>query len=425
MSCKMTKIESKRLGDCYYKVEHPSGLTILMAPMEGFNTAYAMFGTAYGSIDTCIKTAENGEFRKLPEGIAHYLEHKLFESEECSAFERYAKTGANANAFTAFDRTAYLFACSDNFEESIEILLDFVTHPYFTPETVAKEQGIIGQEIRMYDDSADWRVLFNLLGALYHKNPVKIDIAGTVESIAEITADLLYDCYNTFYNLHNMVLTVAGNFDMDSVLKAADKVLEPAKDFYLEHADCGEPDEVVKNYVEQHLPVSVPMFNIGFKGRTGTEAENFRGSILDEIFIEALCDDYTAIYRELYDEGIINATFGSEVFCGRDYISRLISGESRDPEKVYKRLKEEFEHLLEHGIPEDIFTCAQRSVYGHYMRSSERVTGVATTLFNCHFPGVDMYELLDIAANATPESVIERVKSTYCAENSALSVIKP
>ena len=277
----------------------------------------------------------------------------------------------------------------------------------------------------MYDDSADWRVLFNLLGALYHKNPVKIDIAGTVESIAQITADLLYDCYNTFYNLHNMVLVVAGNFDMEAVERAADKVLEPAKEFYLERGNCDEPEEVAEKYVEQHLPVAVPMFNIGFKGKTGTEAENFCGSVLDEIFMEALCDDYTKVYRELYDEGLINATFGSEVFCGRDYISMLISGESREPEKVFERLKKEFEHLLEHGIPEDIFACAQKSVYGHYMRSSERVTGVAQSLFNCHFPGVEMYELIELAANATPESVIERVKSTYCAENSALSVIKP
>ncbi len=421
----MIKIESKRLGDCYYKVEHESGLTILLAPMEGFNTAYAMFGTAYGSIDTCIKTAEDGEFVKLPEGIAHYLEHKLFESDECSAFERYAKTGANANAFTAFDRTSYLFSCSDKFDESIEILLDFVTHPYFTPENVAKEQGIIGQEIRMYDDSPDWRVLFNLLGALYHKNPVKIDIAGTTESIAEITADLLYDCYNTFYNLHNMVLTVAGKFDIDAVLKAADKVLKPAEPFYLERAICDEPESVVTNYTEQHLPVSVPMFSIGFKGKTGTEAENIRGGILDEIFLEALCDDFTSVYRELYDEGVINATFGSEVFSGRDYITLMLSGESRDPERVYARLKEEFEHLLEHGIPEDIFTCAQNCVYGHYMRSSERVTGVAMSLFNCHFSGVNVYELLEIAANATPESVIERIKNTYSTENSAISVIKP
>ena len=425
MNTTVEKIENERLGSCYYKVKHSSGLTMLLAPMEGFTTSYAMFGTAYGSVDTFIKTDEKGEFKKLPEGIAHYLEHKLFESEECSAFDRYAKTGANANAFTSFDRTSYLFTCSQNFKESLEILLDFVTHPYFTAETVAKEQGIIGQEIRMYDDSPDWRVLFNLLGAIYHKNPVKIDIAGTKESIAQITADLLYDCYNTFYNLHNMVLAVAGNFEIDDVLKVADSVLKPAEPFFLERGNCGEPEEVVTNFVEQHLPVSVPMFTVGFKGKTGTEAENYKGSVLDEIFLEALFDDYTDLYRGLYDEGAINATFGSEVFCGRNYITLLVSGESREPEKVYEKVKAGFAEALEHGIPEDVFECAQKSVYGRYLRATERVEGVTTTLFNGYFPGVDMYEMIEAAATATPETVLERIRNTYCAENSALSVIRP
>ncbi len=425
MNTTVERIESKRLGSFYYKIKHSSGLTMLLAPMEGFTTSFAMFGTAYGSVDTFIKTSENESFKKLPEGIAHYLEHKLFESEECSAFDRYAKTGANANAFTAFDRTAYLFSCSQNFKESLEILLDFVTHPYFTAETVAKEQGIIGQEIRMYEDSADWRVLFNLLGALYHKNPVKIDIAGTQESISHITAELLYECYNTFYNLNNMVLTVAGSFDMEDVLKVADSVLEPAEPFFLERGDCGEPEEVVSNFVEQHLPVSAPMFNIGFKGRTGTEAENYRGSVLDEIFLEAIFDDYTDLYRELYDAGYINATFGSEVFSGRDYISLMVSGESREPEKVYEKVRSAFDNILEHGIPRDVFECAQKSVYGRYLRATERVDGIAMNLLNGHFPGVDMYETIEIAASATPEMVLDRIRRTYSSENSALSVIRP
>ncbi len=425
MNTTVEKIENKRLESFYYKVKHSSGLTMLLAPMDGFTTSFAMFGTAYGSVDTFIKTDENEEFKKLPEGIAHYLEHKLFESEECSAFDRYAETGADANAFTAFDRTSYLFSCSQNFEKSLEILLDFVTHPYFTAETVAKEQGIIGQEIRMYDDSADWRVLFNLIGALYHKNPVKIDIAGTQESISHITAELLYDCYNTFYNLHNMVLTVAGSFDIDEVLKTADSVLKPAKPFFLERGDCGEPEEVVSNFTEQHLPVSVPMFNIGFKGKTGTEAENYRGSVLDEMFLEALFDDFTGIYRELYDEGLINATFGSEVFCGRDYICLMVSGESKEPEKVYGKVRAAFKEALEHGIPEDIFDCAQKSVYGRYLRATERVEGTAMNLFNGHFTGVDMYETIETAASATQEAVLERIRNTYSAENSAISVIRP
>lgn len=424
MSCKIEKTESKRFGTLY-RIKHPSGLSILLSPMKGFKSSYALFGTAYGSVDTVIRTSAEGEFFKLPEGTAHYLEHKLFESEECSAFERYAKTGASANAFTAFDRTAYLFSCSDRFSESLEILLDFVTHPYFTAETVAKEQGIIGQEIRMYDDSADWRVLFNLLCALYSQNPVRIDIAGTQESISHITADILYKCYDNFYNLHNMVLAVAGNVDVDEVIAVADKVLKPAEPFFLERGSCDEPEEVVKHYVEQRLPVSVPMFNIGFKGKAGTEKENFVGSVLDEIFIDALFDDYSPFYRRLYDEGVINSTFGSEVFGGRDYISLILSGESRDPERVCKEVRAEFELAFKNGISAGAFECAQKSVYGRYLRSTERAEGVATMLFNGFFPGVEPEELMDIAAAATPDSVMERIRDTYDTKNYALSVIKP
>ncbi|WP_312640611.1 EF-P 5-aminopentanol modification-associated protein YfmH, partial [Hydrogenoanaerobacterium sp.] len=223
-----TVISSERLGENYVKIKHSSGLTMLLCPKPQFSSAYALFGAEIGSIDTTFKTSKDNDFVTVPAGIAHYLEHKLFESEDGDAFERYAKTGASANAYTSFDKTAYLFSCADNFKESIEILLDFVTHPYFTEETVRKEQGIIGQEIKMYDDNPDWRVLFNLLGALYVNNPVRVDIAGTVESIAEIDADLLYRCYNTFYNLNNMVLVVAGNFEIDTVLEAADRILKPA-----------------------------------------------------------------------------------------------------------------------------------------------------------------------------------------------------
>ena len=424
MNCEIEKTESRRFGTLY-RIKHKSGLTILLSPINGFKSSYAVFGTAYGSVDTLIKTSENGDFIKLPEGTAHYLEHKLFESEECSAFERYAKTGASANAYTAFDRTAYLFSCSDKFSESLEILLDFVTHPYFTAETVAKEQGIIGQEIRMYDDSADWRGLFNLLCALYEKNPVRIDIAGTQESISHITAELLYKCYENFYNLHNMVLAVAGNINVDEVIAVADKILKPAKPFFLERGNCNEPEGVVKHYAEQRLPVSMPMFNIGFKGKPGTERENFIGSVLDEIFLDALFDDYTPAYRRLYDEGTINSTFGSEVFGGRDYIALMISGESRDPEKVSGAVLEEFENAVENGISAEAFECAQKSVYGRYLRATERAEGVATMLFNGYFPGVEPEELMDIAAAATPESVMERIRKTYSKENYALSVVKP
>ena len=223
----MTELKSPRTGDSIFVEDHASGLKIMVYPKPGYRSAYAVFGTRYGSVNTRFKA--DGELVSVPDGIAHFLEHKMFESEEGDAFAKYAKTGASANAFTSFDQTCYLFSCTENFEKSFEILLDLVQSPYFTEQTVQKEQGIIGQEIRMYDDSPDWRVMVNLLNALYHNHPVKIDIAGTVESIAEITAEKLYQCYRAYYNLHNMVLCVAGNVDPGEVVKIADRKLKPVE----------------------------------------------------------------------------------------------------------------------------------------------------------------------------------------------------
>ena len=214
----INEIKSDILNEKYYKINHPSGLTVYVLPKENYSSAYAVFGTKYGSIDTRFKRSDSDKWTEVPEGIAHFLEHKLFESEDLDAFERYAKTGASANAYTSFDKTCYLFQCSSNFKENLKILLDFVQNPYFTPQTVQKEQGIIGQEITMYYDVPGWMSTFNLLRCLYKNHPVRIDIAGTVDSIAQITDKLLYDCYNTFYNLHNMALVVVGNVTKDDVL---------------------------------------------------------------------------------------------------------------------------------------------------------------------------------------------------------------
>ena len=191
----IAEIKSELTGDSYYKIKHQSGLDIYVYPKEGYKSSYAIFGTKYGSINTCF-SVDGKEKITVPDGIAHYLEHKLFESEE----------GANANAYTSFEKTCYLFSCTDKLEQSLEILLDFVQSPYFTAQTVAKEQGIIGQEIKMYDDDPNWRVMLNMLEGMYKNHPVRIDIAGTVESIAQITAEKLYEVYNVIYNLKNMAL---------------------------------------------------------------------------------------------------------------------------------------------------------------------------------------------------------------------------
>ena len=220
---------SSILDERYYEIDHPTGLKIFVMPKAHYRSAYAVIGTKYGSIDNRFKRSDAAEYTQVPEGIAHFLEHKLFESEELDAFQRFAATGASANAYTSFDKTCYLFQCSDRFDQSLEILLDFVQHPYFTPQTVEKEQGIIGQEITMYYDVPGWMSTFNLLRCLYKNHPVRIDIAGTVESISHITDKLLYDCYNTFYNLHNMALAVVGNVTPEQVLAVCDRCLTDSR----------------------------------------------------------------------------------------------------------------------------------------------------------------------------------------------------
>ena len=416
-------VTNGRLGESYLRVEHPSGLTMLLYPMQGYSTSYAMFSTKYGSIDTCFKTGEDIEFATVPAGIAHYLEHKMFESEDGDAFERYAKTGASANAFTSFDKTCYLFACSDHFKESIEILLDFVTDPYFTKETVEKEQGIIGQEIRMYDDDPGWRVMFNLLESMYQNNTVKVDIAGTVESIAQIDADLLYRCYNTFYNLNNMVLTVAGNFDPQEVLDAADKILKKAPELHIERKVAEEPAAVARKRFVQHLPVAVPMFYIGFKSPNAGEKQNFCNMIYDEMILDLVTGETTELYRQLYNDGLINSGIVGETMPGRDYLCSMISGESKDPDQVYERICRAFEKAAVEGVDDEAFERVKKSTYGRYLGLFAKPDALASAMTNCYFAGIDMYDLVELVANSSKEELEKRLWEDFSSENSSLSIV--
>lgn len=416
-------IRSEKLREEYVKIDHPSGLTMLLCPMEGYSTSYAMFTTKYGSVDCCFKTNLQPDYFEIPAGTAHYLEHKMFESEEGDAFNRFAKLGASPNAFTSFDKTSYLFACSDNFKETLEILLDMVSTPYFTPETVAKEQGIIGQEIGMYDDSPDWRVMFNLLESLYVNHPVKLDIAGTVETIAEITDKTLYRVYDTFYHLSNMVLTVAGNFKVEEVLEVADRVLKKGENIEISRKVPEEPAEIAKKYVEQQLPVATPLFCIGFKGKDMGNRKNFENMILDEMIIDLVCGEMTPLYRSLYEDGLINNGLNGEVMASRDYIHSMIEGESRDPKEVYRRLLAEIERLKVCGFDEAMFARSKKGTYGRYIGLYSKPESIASVMCNTYFADMTLYELLDLVAGITKEQLEARMKENLLEEYSALSVV--
>jgi len=416
-------VASRRLGEGYTRIEHPSGLTLMLCPMKGYSTAYALFAARCGSIDDSFSTGDE-EMVQVPNGIAHFLEHKLFESEEGDAFEQYAKTGASANAYTSFDRTAYLFGCTDRFRESLEILLNLVTTPYFTEQTVQKEQGIIGQEIRMYDDDPDWRVYFNLLGALYQEHPIRIDIAGTVESIAEISADLLYRCYNAFYNLNNMVLSIAGNFEIKDVVEACDKILKSAAPVRVSTREVREPDEIRARRVEQTLEVAAPLFQIGFKGRTKSYRENILAQVTGELVCDLIAGESTALYRELYDEGLINAVFDTEVMAGPNYLVNIFSGESRDPDAVFARLTDGVRALQERGISEEDFERARRAAYGRYVGIYGNVESMAGMMVLAKLADFGAYEPLDLLGELTLNDAQAFLRENFDTERCALSVVR-
>ncbi len=419
------EVKSERLGESYFEIDHPSGLKILVYPKKNYAATYAVFGTRYGSIDTEFRLNGEEKFTCVPEGIAHFLEHKLFESEDLDAFERYAKTGASANAYTSFDKTCYLFSCTGKFQESLEILLDFVTHPYFTEKTVQKEQGIIGQEIQMCRDEAGWEALFSLLRAMYKTHPVRIDIAGTVESIAEITPELLYKCYETFYNFSNMVLCVAGNVTPDEVLSVADRLLKPQKPIEIERKFHREPREVAETYTEETLSVAFPIFSLGFKEAVETPERSLREILISDIILEAVAGKTSAFYSELLEAGLINTSFESEYFCGYGYAAWIFTGESPDGREVQKRITARIRALQESGISKADFERIRKKLYGRSIMQFNDIDGIANAMVSAYFCKEGLFDETEILQSLTLDEVNARLRTALQTDCASLSVIKP
>lgn len=420
----MKTVDSAVLHEKYYEIDHKSGLKIFVMPKEHYSSAYAVIGTRYGSIDTKFKRSDREDFVTVPEGIAHFLEHKLFESEELDAFTRYAETGASANAYTSFDKTCYLFQCTDRFEDSLRILLDFVTHPYFTKETVEKEQGIIGQEITMYYDVPGWMSTFNLLKCLYKNHPVRIDIAGTVDSISHITDKLLYDCYDTFYNLNNMALAVVGNVDVESVLSVCDEVLKKSADVKIERAFEPEPREIVKSYDEYYLSVGMPVFSFGYKEACKTPLRTVKELVEMNVLLEILAGETSPLYTGLFEKGLINSSFSKEYFVGNGYESVIFDGESNNAGEVAEAIKAEVENLRKNGFSDERFEAARRSLYGKEIMSYNDIDGVANSIIASYFGGFGAFDALDVYKNVKKSDIEKLLSEKLDEKYSALSVVK-
>ncbi len=421
---------NETLKETLYTIEHESGLKIALLPKKNYSKSYAIFGTHFGSVDNCFIPPEKAEAIQIPDGIAHFLEHKMFEQPDGSnVFESYAKHGANANAYTSFHVTAYLFECTEDVKENLGILLDFVQAPYFTDENVAKEQGIIGQEIGMYDDDPTWQLMMGFLGAMFHEHPVRIDIAGTVESISKITKETLYDCYNTFYHLSNMCLFVIGDIDPEEIgsviLAHLKKTAKPQKE--IQRFYGSEPFSVKEKYVEKQLDVSVPMFMLGFKDADcGYGGKKLLKKDLElSILCELLFGKVSPIYTKLYDEGYILGGMDAETACETAYGYVALSGDSRDPKAVQKIVFEGIQKAQEEGLAEEDVNRIKRAMTGQYIKQFNNLSGVAHQYVSQVFNDIHLFDFQEVMEDITLLDLNERLKGYFNPERAVLSVISP
>lgn len=422
--------KNDKTGEELYYTTHFSGLGIYIIPKKDYSKTYAIFGTRYGSVDSKFVVPGESELTEVPDGIAHYLEHKMFDQPDGSnVFDKFSKYGGNANAFTSFNITAYLFSATSNIEENIETLMDYVQSPYFTEESVQKEQGIIGQEIRMYDDSGSWKLFFNFLNCLYKEHPVKKEIAGTVESISHITPEYLYKCYDTFYNLSNMSIVVVGNVDPVKISKVIENGVKKNEPFEekIKKVYPTEPDEVAKQYAEQSLSVAMPLFMTGFKdtnnGFGGDEL--LKKSIETNIILKMLFGRSSKFYKSLYEKGLINNRFSLEYTMQPDYAYSSIDGESSDPKAVYEAVINEVEETRKNGLSKEDFERIKKVVWGEYIRSQNDVEDYAVTFLQMLFMDIDYFNFYDVYKTITFEDVQKRFEEHFVKEHSALSVINP
>ncbi|HIZ57107.1 MAG TPA: insulinase family protein [Candidatus Faecalibacterium gallistercoris] len=378
----------------------PSGLTVLVRPMPGYAAAHAVVAARFGSIDVHFRLG--GQELTLPAGVAHYLEHKMFEDQEGDAFAKFARTGANANAFTSFDRTCYYFTATSAVDESLDVLLGMLTHPYFTDETVAKEQGIIAQEIKMYEDSPDWRLVTELCQCLYHSHPIRVDIAGTCDSIARITPAMLYDCCQAFYAPANLVLAAAGNLTARQVLDACARagLDRPAAAPAAQRILAPEPMTLARPQKTLRMAVAKPCFGIGYKEAPLAPGDG-RTEALYDLILCCLCGGMSPLYRRLYDEGLVNPGFGGEVLRADGCCCILFTGESDQPDTVRRLLQEEIERLRAEGVDREVFTLCKNEKYGQLVENLENVEDAASQMADFALLGQTVSQQVEMLAGLT------------------------
>ncbi len=413
------------LGEKIYEDTLPNGLRIKVVPKRGFARSYAFFATDYGSMDTRFRL--DGKDYVSPDGVAHYLEHKMFDMPDGNALQKMSQTGASPNAFTSYNITAYHFSCTSMFEENFRTLLQFVSQGYFTQESVEKERGIIAQEIKMYADNPASRVDENLFCAMYRNHPIRVPVAGTVESIQDITAQTLIDCHRAFYDPSNMVLCVVGDVDPRQIHDIALEIL-PKVPGGASERDYGEKEPAAPNQhtITQEMEVSMPMFSVGFKGAEVPKGpQRLRQEIIGDLAGEILCGESSRLYQEMYESGLIDPGFGVSYSLVRELSMLCLGGDSENPQAVLDAVLQEAQRVVKEGVDKELFLRLKRSAVGRRIRGLDSFEGLCYRLALSDFDGYDYFTFPALYESITAEDVRQLIAREITPEHAVLSVILP
>lgn len=416
-------------GDPLVEARFASGLTAYVAPKARFSQKYAVLAVHYGSIDSRFVPRGRGEVVEVPAGIAHFLEHKLFEKQEGDVFTRFAELGASANAYTSYTTTAYLFSTVDHFPEALSVLLRFVQEPYFTEASVRKEQGIIEQEIRMYEDDPSRCVMVKLMQSLYHVHPVRLEIGGTVESIRKIEVPVLYLCHSTFYHPANAVLAVAGDVAPDEVFELAGEAMGGSREDGrgVVRLDPEEPAGVHSPRAQTRLAVSRPRLALGIKDvkRELSGKELVRRELAINLALDAVLGRSSDTFQELYEEGLIDDTFAARYVCDSRFAHTVTGGETPDPDRLEGRLKEALARACDQGVEADTVERLRRREIGEFIASVDNPEMIANALTVLHFRGVMPLDYLEVLEELDHRAVTEALRDHVDPARMAVSVVLP
>jgi len=421
----MKLINYPQLGEQLFSDVLPSGLNVFVVPKPGYHKKYAFFATDYGGVDRRFKLTDN--WVDTPAGVAHFLEHKMFDTKDGNALEILSANGASPNAYTSNDSTAYHFECIDMFMENLETLLSFVSVPYFTDESVEKEQGIITQEIRMVEDNPDFNLYYGLLRSLFKNNPVRDPVAGTIESIKKITAETLYDCHKVFYAPSNMVLCVVGDVDPAEVCSLASKIL-PGQPVVAPHKDYGtleehKPEDLV---VQKAMEVSLPIFLAGCKIKPVIRGpESLLYEIVGSLALEIIFGHSSPFFLRLYSKGLVNVDFSASFDSAAGVAYTMFGGETREPLRVFNEVTDEIGRLLKDGPDTALFDRIKKAAIGGHIRALNSFGIIASSISEGHFRDFDSYKAPEILTKVSIDDIMNFIRENLIPDNMAISIINP